>query len=141
MVNTKYYLDRKATPLKALLYVAFYFLLGATVYSLIEVAWRGYTHWTMAVLGGLITVLLKSLDKFFPTAPLFFKATIGAAIITIFELIAGIIINRRYEMGVWSYDSVPYNILGQICPVYTLYWFLLCIAAFYFFKFIDIIKA
>ena len=141
MEKTRTSSSAKTTPLEGLQNVAFYFLLGATLYSLIEVAWRGYTHWTMAILGGVVTVLLKALDHVFPAAPMLFKATVGAAAITILELIAGIIINHKHNLGVWSYDTVPYNILGQICPIYTLYWFLLCIAAFYLFRFIELIRA
>ena len=29
------------------------FLTGAMVYGIIEILWRGRTHWTMAVLGGI----------------------------------------------------------------------------------------
>ena len=31
----------------------FSFLMGFFIYSLIEIAARGYTHWTMALTGGL----------------------------------------------------------------------------------------
>lgn len=117
---------------------AFYFLLGGILYSLIELAWRGYTHWTMTLLGGAVTVLLKVINQIFPSAPLFFKATIGSAMITFLELIVGLIVNKRHHLEVWSYDSVAYNILGQICPIYTVYWFFLCIAAFFLFRFIEI---
>ena len=34
------------------------FLLGAAGYSLLEVLWRGYTHWTMGVTGGLFLAIL-----------------------------------------------------------------------------------
>ena len=123
MENTQTSSYEKQAPLDILKNAAFYFVLGGTLYSLIEMAWRGYTHWTMTLLGGLVPVLLKVISEAFPAAPMFFKATLGSAMITILELIAGIIINRRHSLAVWSYDTVPYNILGQICPIYTLYCF------------------
>ena len=29
------------------------FAIGAVSYSLIEILWRGYTHWTMMITGGI----------------------------------------------------------------------------------------
>ena len=29
--------------------------------------------------------------------------------------------------NVWNYSLLPGNILGQICPLFTLLWFLLCL--------------
>ncbi len=29
------------------------FLSGGIIYSFIEVAWRGYTHWSMTIAGGI----------------------------------------------------------------------------------------
>ena len=34
------------------------FMTGAVLYSLIEILWRGRTHWTMAVTGGLCLLLI-----------------------------------------------------------------------------------
>ena len=34
------------------------FLLGCFIYSLLEIAARGYTHWTMTLLGGIVGMLL-----------------------------------------------------------------------------------
>lgn len=138
MENRRTYFPKNQVSQNTLKNAAFYFFLGGTLYSLIELAWRGYTHWTMTLLGGFVTVILKVINQVFPTAPMFFKATIGSATITFLELIVGLIVNRKHNLDVWSYDAVPYNILGQICPIYTVYWFLLCIAAFLLFRFIDI---
>jgi|GEM_PF-3890739 len=30
------------------------FLSGGGIYSALEILWRGYTHWTMAVTGGVL---------------------------------------------------------------------------------------
>ncbi len=51
----------------------------------------------------------------------------GAVIITAYEFFVGIIVNLRLGWNVWDYSSVPGNILGQICPTFTLLWFLLCL--------------
>ena len=38
------------------------FLLGYFIYSLIEILARGYTHWTMAVVGGTVLVFLYDVN-------------------------------------------------------------------------------
>ena len=39
---------------KTLLDRALIFGTGASFYSLLETVWRGYTHWSMGVTGGLV---------------------------------------------------------------------------------------
>ena len=36
--------------------LCWFFLLGAFVYSLLEIVCRGYTHWTMTLTGGTAAV-------------------------------------------------------------------------------------
>lgn len=50
---------------------------------------------------------------------------ISAIIITIIEFISGCILNIWLNMDIWDYTDEIGNILGQICPKHTLYWFLL----------------
>lgn len=35
----------------------FVFLLGAVIYNLVEVIFRGYTHWSMSVAGGSVLLI------------------------------------------------------------------------------------
>ncbi len=79
------------------------FFTGAAGYSLIEYLFRGYTHWTMLA-----------------------KAAAGALIITVFEFFVGIVVNMWYGWDVWDYSGKMLNILGQVCPEYSLAWFLIC---------------
>ena len=87
------------------------FLLGAGGYSLLEIAWRGYTHWTMALTGGAVLVGLGRLC--------------GAACITAAEYVVGCTVNRVYHMNVWDYSRERGNIQGQVCPKYAALWILL----------------
>ena len=41
----------------------FSFLMGFFIYSLIEIAARGYTHWTMALTGGLVLSILYDINS------------------------------------------------------------------------------
>lgn len=52
----------------------------------------------------------------------------GALIVTAYEFCVGMIVNVRLGWQVWDYSTLPGNIMGQICPVFTTAWFLLCLA-------------
>lgn len=99
------------------------FLCGAVLYAAIEIMWRGYTHWTMAALGGLLFLLLGGLNNWLPwDMPLLWQIIIGTAIVTAAEFVAGCILNLWLGLGIWDYSNLPGNIFGQICPQFTLAW-------------------
>lgn len=106
----------------------FAFLMGYFIYSLIEILCRGYTHWTMSLTGGLILALLYGLNSV-KTMTLIRSCFAGSIIITAVELTVGIFDNLIMHWNVWDYSDMPYNFLGQICPMFTFFWFLLCIPA------------
>lgn len=103
------------------------FLLGGVFYALIEVAWRGYTHWSMLVLGGTVFLTLYKLFNKLDNYSLLEKCVIGAGIITMLEFITGCIVNLYFDMGVWNYSRMPFNLLGQVCILYSTMWGFLCI--------------
>lgn len=97
--------------------------IGGTLYYGIELLWRGYSHWTMLLLGGICFLALGRINEFIPWCmPLWQQALIGAAIITGLEFITGCIVNLWLGWSVWDYSNVPLNILGQICFPYMLLW-------------------
>lgn len=108
----------------------FAFMMGYFIYSLIEIINRGYTHWTMALTGGTVLVILYALNRR-RTMTLIKSCFIGAVIITSIEFTVGVIVNIIMGWHVWDYSAVPLNILGQICLPYSGVWFLLCIPAYY----------
>ncbi|MCI5605504.1 MAG: hypothetical protein ACI4C7_08095 [Clostridia bacterium] len=102
------------------------FSLGGIFYIIIELLWRGYSHWSMFILGGLCFVLIGVINEFYTfDIPLFIQMLIGAFIITVLEFITGCIVNLWLGLDVWDYYDMPMNILGQICLPYTILWFLL----------------
>ena len=102
------------------------FAIGALGYGGLEVLFRGYTHWTMMLTGGACLLTFYYLDQQFNKAPLLLKAAGGALIITIYEFAVGLIVNLWYGWHVWDYSLLPGNILGQVCPLFTAIWFVLC---------------
>ena len=102
--------------LKAILKHAVLTLCGGCVYFLIEMAWRGHSHWTMAVLGGVCFVLIGDINEFIPwNMPLVLQGAIGSGTVTLLELVSGIILNLWLGLGIWDYSNMPFNFLGQIC--------------------------
>lgn len=106
------------------------FLMGYFLYSFVEVAGRGHTHWTMAVTGGIALTILYIINSF-RTMSLIKSCIIGAAAITCIEFTVGVFDNLIMGWHVWDYSDRPFNLLGQICPLFSALWFLLCIPAFY----------
>lgn len=97
--------------------------IGGLLYIIIELIWRGYSHWTMFVLGGICFVCLGRINEVIPwNMPLWQQALIGTAIITGLEFITGCIVNLWLGWNVWDYSNVPFNVLGQICLPYILLW-------------------
>ena len=106
------------------------FVVGGIVYALIEILWRGYTHWTMAVAGGLCFLLIGFLNEDFTwDMTLLYQGVVGALIVTTVELSFGIILNVWLGLGVWDYSNMPLNVMGQICLPFTLLWIPLSIVA------------
>lgn len=98
------------------------FLLGAGGYYLLELLWRGHSHWSMAAAGGISLLMITKVFRKLKNAPHYFKAIIGGGIITAVEFVFGIVFNLLLRMSIWDYSAVPGNILGQICPVFSVLW-------------------
>ena len=106
------------------------FSVGAAGYSALEIAVRGHTHWTMAVLGGLCLCALCVIARSFSHRSIVFQAALGAAFITAAEFATGVVVNLWLGWNVWDYTKEAGDILGQICPLFTFYWFCLCCGVF-----------
>jgi uncharacterized membrane protein len=98
-------------------------LFGGGVYCAVELLWRGHTHWTMCVLGGVCFLLIGGINEYLPwEMGLVWQSLLGAAVVTLAELAAGLVINVWLGLGVWDYSALPFNLWGQICPQYALAW-------------------
>lgn len=104
------------------------FLIGGALYIMIELLWRGRTHWTMFIVGGICFLLIGLINEAFTfDMPLIQQQAVSAVLVTIVELLAGLILNPAYL--IWDYRDMPLNIMGQICLPYTFLWFFLSLAA------------
>lgn len=106
------------------------FWIGGITYQIIEILWSRHTHWSMFFAGGFCIILADGIfNAFHSTIPNFLIIILSGTGITCIEYLLGCIFNLKLKMNVWDYSSVKGNILGQICPLYTLYWCLLSIPA------------
>lgn len=112
--------------LKQILKLCILALIGGITYVLIELAWRGYSHISMFILGAFCFVLLGGINEFLPWELGFvWQMLIGAGIVTILELIVGIVVNVWLGLEVWDYSNLPFNFMGQICLPFSFAWTLL----------------
>lgn len=100
------------------------FLIGGIAYVGIEILWRGYSHWTMFILGGLCFICCGLLNEIIPWEMVLSKQMlIGAVIVTLLEFLTGMIVNVKLGWNVWDYSNLPLNICGQICPIFFIAWY------------------
>lgn len=108
----------------------FLFGVGAFLYLLTEICYRGHTHWTMGILGGLCFMVVGLINEYLSwDTPLWLQGIIGAFIITSLEFACGLVLNIWLGLGIWDYSQMPFNFMGQICLTFTIAWFFLAIVA------------
>jgi uncharacterized membrane protein len=110
--------------MKSLYKLFILFNLGGLLYYNIEILWRGYSHWTMYILGGLVFILIGEINNFLSwETPLCIQCGIATIIVTVLEFITGCIINLWLGWNIWHYSR--FDILGQICLPYVILWYFL----------------
>ena len=110
------------------------FYLGGTTYMILEFLWRGHSHGSMFILGGLCFLLVGALNRWLKI-PLALQLILSAILITALELITGLAVNRDY--AVWDYRGMPYHYLGQVCLNYSLLWIPVSMAAILLYRWIE----
>lgn len=119
---------KKALSL-CLKYLSLFTVMGS-IYYMIEIVWRGYSHISMFILAGVCGVFIGLINEVLSMdTPIWLQAIIGSCIVTIGEFISGCILNLWLGLGIWDYSNMPFNILGQICLPFSLLWVLLSACA------------
>ena len=121
----------------------FLFTVMGTIYVVVELVWRGYSHYSMFILAGICGIEIGLINEILKWCiPIWMQSLIGAVISLTGEFIFGCIFNLWLGMRIWDYSDMPFNILGQVCLPFGIAWiFLSCIAIvlddylrFWFFK-------
>lgn len=110
----------------------FLWVLGGTIYYSLEMVFRGFSHWSMFVLGGLALCFCTYQGVAMRwTEPMWIQIIRSVAFVTSLEFITGIIVNKYLKLAVWDYSDQPFQLWGQIClPFMILFSGLLVIATF-----------
>jgi len=113
------------------------FTLMGICYIFIEIAFSsivslkpaliGQSSLWMFLVGGLLGLTLGKMNEIKTTRNLMYPFNIlaGAAMITLNELISGVILNIWLGFNIWDYSSATYNFLGQIDLVHSMCWIVL----------------
>lgn len=109
------------------------FIIGGLTYILIELAWRGRSHWTMFLLGGVCFLYAGAQNEYIAWEYPLWKQILRVDIFVVLaEFLTGCIVNLWLGWNVWDYGKEPLNLLGQICPKFALLWIPLCAMAIIF---------
>ena len=105
-------------------------IVGGISYIIIELLYRGYSHWTMFTVSSIAFILIGAINEIIPwEVKLWKQMLIGSVIVTVVEFFTGCIINLWMGLNVWDYSNLPFNILGQICLPFCVVWFFLSLVA------------
>jgi hypothetical protein len=90
-------------------------------------ALRGHTSLHMFWIGALVVWVMGRVADGTPEKDFswFRKVLKAAALAMTIELLTGLLVNRVLGFGLWDYSAIRWNILGQTCPQYGVFWFLL----------------
>ena len=101
--------------------------LGGTIYYGFEMIFRGFSHWTMFLLGGVCLIFCAQQGIWTHwTAPLWKQVLWCVTFVTAGEFITGIIVNRILHWNVWDYSGLPFQLMGQICLPFAIIFSGLC---------------
>ena len=117
---------KKVAAKKGCCYVDTGAIYRAMAYFLLEVLVRGYSHYSMFLCGGACFLCCGLLNENVKIKISFIsQMVLSSVIITVLELITGFIVNVWLKMDIWDYSHLPYNFMGQICLLYSVFWFLI----------------
>ena len=94
-------------------------MFGGVLYGILEILWRGCTHWTMLLLAALLCIPLDLANERIPWAmPLWLQAVLGGLTVTAAELAAGLVLNRWLGLAIWDYSwlarIVPFDLFSSL---------------------------
>ena len=126
---------RKIGMVESKAYRAFaLFVTSGSVYVTVELLYRQKSHYSMFIAAGVSVLVIALLCQYCEAVKkrsLFFKAVMGSAIITLNELVSGLIVNVGFGLNVWDYSDLPLDFMGQICVPFSIIWILFSFPAIY----------
>ena len=103
-------------------------VLGGCFYYSFELIFRGFSHWTMFLLGGICFLFIYIQGHLLHWKDSLFSQIIRCVLfVTAMEFITGIIVNKWLSWNVWDYSRLPFQLFGQICLPFTIIFSGLCL--------------
>ena len=113
--------------MKKLMEVLFLWGIGGAIYYSFEIIFRGFSHWSMFVLGGICFVFFYIQGKMVHWQDSLVRQTLRCLVFVISsEFITGIIVNKWLGLNVWDYSKLPFQLFGQICLPFAVIFSGLC---------------
>lgn len=111
---------------------AFFMSFGGSFYYGIEMIFRGFSHWSMFCVGGLVFSFCVYQGVKMKWKEGLWIQVLRALVVTVsLEFMTGIIFNKWMHKEIWDYSDQPLQLMGQICvPFMILFSGLLVIAIF-----------
>lgn len=104
--------------------------IGGFLYYGIEILWRGYSHWTMFLLGGICFIYAGIQNENISWNIPLWKQILNVDIFVLtLEFITGCIVNIWLKLNIWDYSNLKYNILGQSSLLFAFLFLPLCFIA------------
>lgn len=117
--------------------VFFLFWWGGLIYCGIEILWRRRTHTSMFFAGGFSMVAVYLIYSMLWNVSWLLTLILCGVSITAVEFSVGYIVNLKLRLNVWDYSDRKYNLMGQVCPLYTFLWMALSLPAVYLCRICD----
>lgn len=106
----------------------FLWICGGSIYYLIEYIFRGFSHWSMFLLGGICFSYfgMQGRETSWNEA-LWIQVVRCTIFVVASEFITGILVNKWMGWEVWDYSDQPYHIFGQVCLPFATLFSALCV--------------
>lgn len=106
--------------------------LGGTIYYTFEMLFRGFSHWSMFLLGGISLAFFAWQGLWMGwTDSLWMQVIRCSVFVTAGEFITGIIVNKWMRWAVWDYSDQPFQLFGQICAPFAILFSGLCVVGIF----------
>lgn len=113
--------------MKKLSEYTFLWALGGTIYYTFEILFRGYSHWSMFLLGGVCMMFFAWQGQMTRWQdPLWLQVIRCTVFVLAGEFLTGIIVNKWFRLEVWDYSDQPMQLFGQICLPFAIIFSGLC---------------
>ncbi len=113
------------------------FCIGGVAYNVIEILWRGHSHWSMFLVGGTCFHLIGTIGTRLRRHGAFVIGAACSAAVTVVEYMSGCLFNLRLKLNVWDYSNMPANLNGQVCLLYSALWGGLSLLALPVYRILD----